>query len=148
MTDKPNAKRTLAVVGAIIGMLALGAAFMSPWIASAIDPPPKPAEEVLVDMASKLKAAAEAKMSGETYQASTPDKLPSAYLPPIVIGAGMLAAAFGVGSIMSGEPKVYGACAFGLGVSAAIVQWSIIIATLAIAAIIIGAILVAFGVDL
>ena len=120
-------KNTFAIIGSIIGFLALIFAFLSPWIAEAIDPPPKPVEESVVDFATKLKDAAVAKMKGEEYKGEVTEKVPSNYLPPAVIAFGMIGAGFGVGSIFAGEKKSFSGCAITLGVSAVVVQWSIMI---------------------
>lgn len=148
MTDTKRKRKTWAVVGIVIGFLALASAFLSPWIAEAIDPPPKPTEEVAVDLAVRLKEAAEARIKGEQYQPKTTvekEKPPSHYLPPAVIAAGMLAVAFGLVSFLVGETKTFAGIAVTLGVAAAVVQWSIIIFAGLILILIIIAIIGAIG---
>ena len=130
MTETKQKRNILAGVGIIIGFLAIASAFLSPWIAEAIDPPPKPTEEALVDLAVKIKQAAEAKVKGEQYQPATTaeqQKPPSHYLPPAVIAVAMLGVAFGLGSFLVGENKSLSGVAVTLGVAAAVVQWSIIL---------------------
>ncbi|MEM7624539.1 MAG: hypothetical protein AAF333_02805 [Planctomycetota bacterium] len=122
---------------------------MSPWIQAAIDPPPPPIEQAAVDLAGRLAEAAKAKLTGEDYvaaPASTPK--PSRFLVPAVIGSGMVAVGFGLFSLLRAEPRVVGGAAIALGVSAAVVQWSIIIATVLIVVLLVAAILSAVGVDL
>ena len=145
-TDGKN-KNTLAIIGTTIGFVALVAAFLSPWIADAIDPPEKPVEESLVDFAVKIKDAAAAKMKGEEYKGDIGEKSPSDYVPPVVIAFGMVGVGFGFGSFMRGEKKSYSGMAIGIGVSAAVVQWSIVIVVTIICILIIGMILSALGVS-
>ena len=137
---KKKKRNTLAIIGSIVGFVALSAAFLSPWIAEAIDPPPPQSlQESLLAIATKLTEAAEAKVSGEERQGEA--KPPSYYLPPAVIGCGMIGAGFGVGAFFAGEKKRLASCAVALGVSAAIVQWSIVIVVVLIAVLVISAII-------
>ncbi|MBB5351821.1 hypothetical protein HNR46_002060 [Haloferula luteola] len=86
--------RLIAGIGMIVGLVALAAAFLSPQIAEAIDPPKPPVEEVAVDLASRIIDAAKAKAKGEEYQpAAAPRQLPSRFIYPAVVGFGMIAAA-------------------------------------------------------
>ena len=101
--SKPNRtkKRLAAGIGLIVGLVALAAAFLSPQIAEAIDPPTPPVEEVAVDLASRIIDAAKAKATGQEYQPeAAPQQLPSRFIYPVVIGLGMIAAAFGVAAFI------------------------------------------------
>jgi hypothetical protein len=121
--------RTLGLVGIFAGFLALAVAFLSPWIQDAIDPPAKPSEEKVVEFAGRIAAAAKAKIKGEEYTPTTVfEPLPSRFLAPGIIGLGMLAAGFGILSLINAEPRMIGSGAIALGVSASVVQWSIVIA--------------------
>ncbi|MGJ8651684.1 MAG: hypothetical protein ACSHX8_00290 [Opitutaceae bacterium] len=145
---KTNKNNTLGIVGCIIGFIALVAAFLSPQIAEAIDPPAKPIEESAVDFALKLKAVAEAKMKGEEYQVEPVDKNPSAHLFTAVIAFGMIGTGLGVGSLIRGENKNISGGAMTLGITAAVVQWSILIAGIIIFLLIVAIVLGALGIDL
>lgn len=138
MTEEPRRKksRLLAGIGLVIGLVALAAAFLSPNIAEAIDPPSPPIEEVAVDLASKLIDAAKAKAAGQRYQpAAATQELPSRFIYPVVVGLGMLAAALGVAALIRSEDRTMAGGAIALGVGAAFVQWSMMI---------VGALLVVF----
>ena len=122
-------KKTLGLIGIVAGFLALASAFLSAWIQEAIDPPAKPIEERTVEFAGRLAAAAKAKIKGEEYIPTTvAEPLPSRFLFPGVIGLGMLAAGLGILSLVRSEPRMIGSGAIALGISAAVVQWSILIA--------------------
>ncbi|MDF1659509.1 MAG: hypothetical protein P1U58_17970 [Verrucomicrobiales bacterium] len=128
--DSPETKkRIVSGIGMILGLIALAAAFLSPHIAEAIDPPTPPIEEVTVDLASRLIDAAKAKAAGEEYQsAATPSpKLPSRFIYPFVIGLGMIAAAFGIAALIRSEDRTMAGGAIALGIGAAVVQWSMMI---------------------
>lgn len=129
MSDEAKPKRTkkrlTAGIGLIVGLVALAAAFLSPQIAEAIDPPTPPVEEVAVDLASRIIDAAKAKATGEEYQpAAAPQQLPSRFIYPVVVGLGMIAAAFGVAAFIRSEDRTMAGGAIALGIGAAVVQWS------------------------
>lgn len=129
MTDdskpKPTKKRLAAGIGLIVGLVALTAAFLSPQIAEAIDPPTPPLEEVAVDFASRIIDAAKAKATGEEYQpAAAAPQSPSRFIYPAVVGLGMLAAALGIAAFMRSEDRTMAGGAIALGIGAAVVQWS------------------------
>lgn len=140
-------KNTLGIIGCLISFLALVAAFLSPQIAESIDPPAKPIEESVADFAVKLKEAAAAKMNGEEYQGEPEEKKPSAILFPAIIGCGMIGSGLGLGSLLRGERKAISNAAMTLGITAAIVQWSLLIAGAIIFCLLVIAICAALGVD-
>ena len=147
MSTPPTSKpRLLGGIGIILGLIAITAAFLSPWIQDAIDPPAKPVEEVAVDIASRLAHAAKSKIKGEeytpTYQVS---EKPSRFLFPTVIFAGMVAAGFGVAGSLRSEDKFISGGAIALGVGAAIVQWSLLIAGALILVMLVLAVMSFFG---
>ncbi|HAV13595.1 MAG TPA: hypothetical protein DCX06_08930 [Opitutae bacterium] len=144
---KTKQKNTLGIVGCLIGFIALVTAFLSPQIAEAIDPPAKPIEESAVDFALKLKAVAEAKMKGEEYQVEPVEKNPSAHLFTAVIAFGMIGTGCGLGSLIRGENKNISGGAMTLGITAAIVQWSLLIAGVIIFFILVALVLGALGID-
>jgi hypothetical protein len=141
-------KNTLGITGCIISFVALVAAFLSPQIAEAIDPPAKPIEESAVDFALKLKDVAVAKAKGEEYQSEPIEKNPSSYLFTAVIGFGMIGTGFGLGSLIKGENKNISGGAMALGITAAIVQWSLLIAGVIIFFLLVAIVLGALGIDL
>ncbi len=129
MRTSPPGKKLFGGIGISIGVLALAAAFLSPWIQERIDPPARPVEEVAVDMASRLASAAKAKIRGETYApAYTPPPEPSRFLFPAVIGAGMAAVAFGALGALRSEDRFISGGAIAIGAGAAAVQWSLLLA--------------------
>ena len=138
---------TLGILGCIIGFLALAAAFLSPRIAGAIDPPAPPVEETLVDFATKLKDAAEAKMKGEEYQAVPDEEKPSAILFPAIIGVGMVGSGLGVGSLIRRERTVVAGAAICIGITAAIVQWSILFAAVIVFCLLLFSVCSALGIE-
>lgn len=143
MDSPPRKQHLLGTIGVIIGILALAAAFLSPWIAIQIDPPARPIEEVAVDFAARLAEAAKAKLKGEQYKAPAASTAnPSRFLAPVVIGAGMFAALLGVIGGLRSENKLASGGAVALGVSAAVVQWSILIVSGLMLLLLIGAILI------
>jgi hypothetical protein len=125
-TTKP---RLLGGIGIILGLVSIAVAFLSPWIQEQIDPPARPVEEVAVDIAAQLADAAKAKIKGEEYTPAyqRPEKA-SRFLFPTVIIAGMIAAGFGVAGSLRSEDKFFSGGAIALGVGAAVVQWSFLIA--------------------
>ncbi|MFT5836605.1 MAG: hypothetical protein ACI9ZV_000101 [Candidatus Azotimanducaceae bacterium] len=141
-------KNTLGITGCIISFIALVAAFLSPQIAEAIDPSAKPIEESAVDFALKLKDVAEAKMKGEEYQAEPIEKNPSSYLFTAVIGFGMIGTGFGLGSLIKGENRSISGGAMTLGIIAAVVQWSLLIAGVIIFLLLVTTVLGMLGIDL
>ena len=141
-------KNTLGITGCIISFVALVAAFLSPQIAEAIDPPAKPIEESAVDFALKLKDVAVAKAKGLEYQSEPIEKNPSSYLFIAVIGFGMVGTGFGLGSLIKGENKNISGGAMTLGITAAIVQWSLLIAGVIIFFLLVAIVLGALGIDL
>ncbi|NNC88435.1 MAG: hypothetical protein HKN82_08260 [Akkermansiaceae bacterium] len=144
-TNSPK-KRTIGIIGIVAGFLALASAFLSPWIQDAIDPPAKPIEEAAVDFAARLAEAAKAKLKGEEYVPATDaEPLPSRFLVPGIIGLGMLAAGLGILSLIKSEPRMVGSGAIALGVSAAVVQWSIMIAGVIIFLLIVFAVMSFLG---
>ncbi len=146
MTKDNIETRTLGMIGIVLGFLALAGAFLSPWIQDAIDPPAKPLEERAVGFAGRLADAAKAKMKGEEYvPATAPEAKPSRFLFPGIIALGMLAMGFGLGSLLSSEPKMVGGGAVALGLSAAVVQWSIILAGAILMILIVMAVLTLLG---
>ncbi len=135
----------MAIAGLVVGLVALAAAFLSPTIAEAIDPPGPPLEEVAVDLASKILDAAKAKAAGKEYQAAAAaPPLPSRFIYPAVVGLGMFAAALGVLAFARSEDRTMAGGAIALGVGAALIQWSMMmvgaILAVVIVMIIIGAI--------
>jgi len=126
--SKPAKKCLVAGIGLIIGLAALAAAFLSPNIAQAIDPPTPPVEEVVVDLASRVIDAAKAKAMGEEYQsAAVVPELPSRFIYPAVVGLGILAAALGVAALFRSEDRTMAGGAIALGVGAAVVQWAMML---------------------
>jgi hypothetical protein len=141
-------KNKVGIVGTILGLIAMTAAFLSPWIMETISPS-KPLEEEVVNFAAKLADAAVAKAKGEKYTPQNPPQQDlGSYVPPTVIGLGMTSMILGFVSVIKGEKKVIGGSAIGLGISAAVVQWSIILAAALIFVILVAAVLNAFGIDL
>ena len=135
-------------IGIVLGVLCMTAAFLSPWIANAISPP-KPVEEEIVDFATRIKDAAIAKAKGEKFAPRNPKEENIAdYVPPAVIALSMVAMALGIVSIVKEEKKLIGSTAVCLGVSAAVVQWSIVIAVAVIFIIVVFCVLSAMGIQL
>jgi len=146
MASKKN--NTLGITGCVISFVALIAAFLSPQIAEAIDPPAKSIEESAVDFALKLKDVVAAKMKGEEYHSEPQEKKPSSYLFSALIGFGMIGTGFGLGSLIRGERKSIAGGAMTLGITAAIVQWSLLIAGAIIFLLLIAIVLGELGIDL
>ncbi len=144
---RQNQKKTLALVGCVLGFIALSMAFLSPWIAEQIDPPPQPIEVGVADLASRIKEATKAKLSGQEYTPAprNEEKLPSDYLPPAIIGIGLLALAFGVASFMTGENQRMSVMTMILGVAGPIVQWSLMMIGALIFVLLVMALLAAVG---
>jgi len=142
--DQPRKERLLGAIGIVLGILALAVAFLSPWIAEQIDPPARPVEEVAVELAARLAEAAKAKVKGEQYIAPAAEPRPSRYIFPAVVAAGMFAAFLGVMGGLRSEDRFISGGVVALGVGAAVVQWSIVIAGALFVVLLIAAIIVAF----
>lgn len=145
---KEGKKTALGITGCVIGFIAMVAAFFSPQIAKAIDPPSKSLEENVVEFAVKLKNAAEAKLSGEDYPPDSQDKKPSSALFPAIIGLGMIGSGFGVASVIRGEKRTLSGTAIALGITVAVVQWSLLIAGAIIFCVLVLAVITALGGEL
>jgi hypothetical protein len=148
MKMESNKKNILGIAGCIISFMALVAALLFPQIVEAIDPSAVPIEESAVDFALKLKDVAAAKMKGEEHQSEPQEKNPSSYLFTAVIGFGIVGAGFGLGSLIRGEKKSISGVAMTLGITAAIVQWSLLIAGAIILLLLIAIVLGELGVVL
>ena len=141
-------KNKFGIIGTALGVLALTCAFLSPWLIDTLAPP-KPAEEEVIDFASRLKDAAMAKAKGEKYvPVNQPKKDIGDFIPPGVIGLGMLSMTLGIVSLISGEKKLAAGSAVFLGISAAVVQWSLILAGVLIFLLLVAIVLNAAGIDL
>ena len=140
-------KNKVGISGIVVGLIALTAAFLSPWIVEAVSPP-KPIEESLVDFALKIKDAAVAKAKGKEYRPEKKERDIGDFIPPSIIGVSMLAVILGVVSLVKDDKKIIGGTAACLGISAAVVQWSIIIAAAVIFLILVAIVLAALGIDL
>lgn len=57
------------------------------------------------------------------------EPLPSRFLGPAVIALGLIAAGLGIISLLKSEPRLLGGGAIALGISAAVLQWPIVIAS-------------------
>lgn len=66
-------------------------------------------------------------MTGQTYVGTPTKKLSSHYLPPTVIAVSLIGAGLGLWAFLAGEPKPFALCALGIGIAAAVVQWSILL---------------------
>ena len=139
-----------SIVGIVIGMISLTTAFLSPWIVDLVSPPPPPIEEEAVNFALKLKDVAIAKAKGEEYVSNDAPKQKHAgqFVAPGVIAFSMIGVCFGVIGLVTEEKRLPGSIAVGLGISAAIVQWSIIMAGIVLFLIIVGLALNSMGIDL
>jgi hypothetical protein len=145
MTKSPPKKHMLGGIGLLIGILALAAAFLSPWIAEQIDPPARAMEEGAVDFAARLADVAKAKIKGEKYIPTAITELrPSRYLAPSVIAAGMVAALLGVVGGLRSEDRIISGGAVGIGIGAALVQFSLIIAGALLFFVLVGVVIAAF----
>lgn len=141
-------RHRVGIAGVIIGLLALAAAFLSPWIVDLLTPS-KPVEVEAVDLATRLKDAAVAKLKGVAYQPPPPPpKDARDYVPPTIIGLGMLGLGLGVVSLIHNERRTVGICAIGLGLGAAVVQWSLLIVGLIVMALLVVAVLHFLDLDL
>jgi hypothetical protein len=127
-TDEQSAKRRSpwGLAGVIVACVALAAAFLSPWIAEAIDPSP-PLEEVVADKAVKIRDAMKAKLAGKEYVAERRVRV-GAVLPPVVIAAGLAGAGLGLVSLFKRETRMFSASAMTIGISAVAVQWMVVVA--------------------
>lgn len=131
-TEEQSARRKSpwGLAGVVVGCVALAAAFLSPWLAEAIDPSP-PLEVVVADKAVKIRDAVKAKLAGEKYVPERPVRA-GAVLPPVVIAAGLVGAGLGLVSLFKRETRMFSASAMTIGVSAVIVQWMVVAAAVII----------------
>lgn len=119
-------KSPWGLTGVIVACVALAAAFLSPWIAEAIDPSP-PLEEVVADKAVKIRDAMKAKMAGEEYVVEREWRA-GAFLPPTIIVAGLVGAGLGLVSLFKRETRMFSTSAMTIGISAVVVQWMVVVA--------------------
>ena len=140
----------LSHIGVAIGLLALSAAVLSPWAIAALSPPAPTIEESVVDLASRIKDAAAAKIAGREYvsEANSEPSTVVRYYFPTVIGIAMLAVALGAIALIRETPKLPGAMAMGIGFTAVIVQWSVFVALLVLGLVVLFKVLDTFDVGL
>lgn len=140
--ERKTKTRILGIIGIVFGFLALAAAFLSPWLGEALDPPKPTAEERVVDFAFRIAEAAKAKAKGEDYTPANVSKpRPSRHVFPSIIAMGLIAAGLGIASLLASEPRMLGIGALALGLGAIAVQWSILILASIFAVVIILALL-------
>ena len=89
----------IAIVGLVLGLIALAAAALSPWAVELLEPAARPVDEVAVDVAGRIRDRVKAKMRGEQYVA--PPAKPagfqwSKWYPAMVVAAGIGAACIGI----------------------------------------------------
>ena len=137
----------IGITAVVVGVVAIAAAFLSPWIIRTISPP-KPLEVEVVDFATRVKNAAVAKVKGQAYESPARPRTAGHYVAPAVIGLGLLGMSLGVVSLLRDERKLPGGIAVGLGLGAAVVQWSIIISSIILFLILAAIVLKAFHIDL
>ena len=127
-TEEQSARRKSpwGLAGVVVACVALAAAFLSPWLAEAIDPSP-PLEEAVADKAVKIRDAIKARLAGEDYVQERRVRV-RAVLPPVVIAAGLAGAGLGLVSLFKRETRLFSASAMTIGVSAVVVQWMVVAA--------------------
>ncbi|MBN2684120.1 MAG: hypothetical protein JXR40_02470 [Pontiellaceae bacterium] len=129
-------------IGLVISILALTAAFLSPWIIDKLTPP-KSTKERAVELVKELKKAI---LEDESTAQKTPkEKNPGWFVAPTVIGFSMLGVVFGVIGTIREEKTLPGRLAIGLGVAAATVQWSLLLVGALIIVLLLAAVLISLG---
>ncbi|MCH9022009.1 MAG: hypothetical protein IID32_04525 [Planctomycetes bacterium] len=144
-SDTPKKISRFGMAGLIIGLLALVAAVLSPWIIDAVEPEKKPIDEIALDTAIKIKDRLNAKLKGEEYKSqqepkSAPSNM-SKYYPASVILAGAIAICFGtVGFVRRDNLRLSGATV-AVGASAILFQYFLMLAAAIILILLIGMVL-------
>ena len=154
VSTKRTSKRRITrvgIAGLAVAMIALLAAFLSPWIVGLLDPNPKPIEDIASDVALNIKARVTAKLKGEEYVSTRGSQSAGSWskiYPAIVVGAAGLAVCLGVVGLVRKEDRRLNFATIGVGASAIIFQYFILIAATLLFILLIAVILSAFGVDL
>jgi hypothetical protein len=135
------------VAGLTIALLALAAAVMAPWVIAAVDPPPKPIDEIAVDIAGKIKNRIAAKAQGKTYATPAPPARSDWYrwYSGGIVAAGVAAIAIGLVGLVARHDGRLNAASVVVGASAILFQYALMLALLLILVLLVGFTLAAFG---
>jgi hypothetical protein len=116
--------------GLVVSLIALAVAASSPWLGELLDPPPPPVEEVVADIAVRIKDRMAAKLKGETPPLAP---RPRAFrwsesLPGIAVGFGVLGLSLGIIGLVRREDLRLSLSAIVVGVAAVVFIWAMMIA--------------------
>ena len=137
----------VGVAGLVIALLALTAAALSPWAVEALQPEPRPIDEVAVEMAGRIKDRLAAKATGKQYvPAVEPHRTDwSRWYTASVVGAGVLTVCIGVIGLVLQHDTRLNAATVAVGAAAVIFQYALIIAAAVLVILLVGLLLIANG---
>ncbi len=141
----------LGGIGLAIALLALIAAGMSPWVIEAIEPERKPADEVAVDFAIKIKDRLVAKAKGHEYVPPVEQQSGiniAKWYPPGTIALGLCGVCLGVGGFCRNEDVRIAGASVTVGLAAIIFQYYLLLAAAIIFLVLVGIILSVLGIVL
>ena len=130
MTSSAVQLRRLGIIGSIVGLLALMAAVLPHWVLPVMFPP-KPVDQVIVDVGHRLKARLIARAKGVEYQAparerSFGDRLGDGF-SIAATSLGVLAIILAIFSLFFREEKLLAGVSATLGVFAIALEISFVV---------------------
>lgn len=149
--NTPRTSSIWSIIGLSLAFVALVAAVMSPWIMEALAPPRKPVDEVVADVAGRLKDRMIAKVKGQEF-VPPPVEEPafdiSKWYPPGTIGIGAIAMCLGVVGFTRHESLRISSSAVMVGLAAILFQYFLLLAAVLIFLLLVMLALSALGIPL
>lgn len=137
----------VGILGLALGLVSLAAAALTPWIIDLLEPEEPPSDEVVVDIAIRLKERMTAKLKGEEFVPAPPSEgsnLVKAYSGGVVVG-GLIAIGIGVAGLVLQHDRRLNTAAIAVGGSAIVFQYVLLLAAVIIAVLLIGLIVSALS---
>jgi hypothetical protein len=144
------AGRSFGIIGSVVGLLGLIAAVLPLWLLPAIYPP-RPADQVIVDTAQRVRDRIAARVRGVEYEArqeTNPREFWYRAFSVAAVSLGLIAIALAVVSVLRREEWRYAGTAAAVGVGAIAFQAVMAALGALIAIVIIALIIQHFGLGL
>ena len=143
----PRKVTRVGIAGLAIALVALAAAALSPWAVDALEPERKPADQVAVEVAWRIKDRLAAKAAGRDYVAPAGPRRTdwSRWYTGGVIGAGVIAICIGVIGLVVHHDGRLNAATVAVGASAIVFQYALMIAAAVLLILLVAVVLSAIG---
>lgn len=145
-----NPSKLFGGIGMIVGLLALAVAVGSTYLVEYLDPPPKPIEDTVADLALKISNKVKDSIIKGRVERTAVQKAPmpaSKYIPIIALGLGVGGIGFGIIALLRSEDRFIAGTSVALGASAIIAQYAILLTLALVVAILVAAVLSQLGVS-